>query len=341
MKRELSLSPDVLKFSEELLQSRGLTFQSSKRLRESILHMSDWFIAHPRSQTPWKEEWAVDAYLAYYLPLNELRVRGTVKEGKAVGFFAGLDEVIDYGSGPGTASFALRNELPDLQNFRLIERSSKLMDLVKDRLPTNFQFEKDGNPQGNFSKTLFVASYSLTETELPTFALKAEALMIIEPSTHDDGRRLLELRTRLMNHGYHIWAPCPHQDACPLQVESKRDWCHDRVHVKRPDWLVHLESELPFRNQTVTCSYLLARRTPPPVPTWARLVGDQLEEKGKNRQLMCRGSKREFLTWMHKNGAPQELPRGSRIQVPKELTVTSNELRVTETIHVVPGFETV
>jgi hypothetical protein len=60
----------------------------------------------------------------------------------------------------------------------------------------------------------------------------------------------------------------------------------------------------------------------------ARLVGDRLKEKGKDRQMFCRGEEREFLAWMHKHGEPQDLPRGILIEVPPEIPKTSNEVRV-------------
>lgn len=327
--RRLPLSDEVLRFASARLATYDRTLDDAAELAASVQKLSDYFIAHPDGHTPWEEKWAQQAYLAYYLPLNELRARQVVREGEAVGFFQGLERVIDYGAGPGTASFALKAAVP-WREFRLIERSSIPAAWFGRESEFRYQSTWSEDLHKDDAKTLFVASYSLTEGELPKQALRFEALMLIEPSTQDDGRRLLELRQRLLKEGYFIWAPCPHQEGCPLLEQSKRDWCHDRVHVERPEWLRRLEDRLPFRNQTVTFSYLLARKTRPPTVDWARLVGDRLEEKGKDRQLVCRGPEREFLAWMHKTGLRQELPRGERVRLPEDLQHVANEWRVRE-----------
>lgn len=327
MIRSLPLSENAVSLARDVLSRRGVNLEDSARVAPLVKKLSDWFIANPDGQTPWSDAEIASAYFAYYLPLNELRARAVAQEGLQVGFFRGLTDVVDFGAGPATASLALRDTVPSLEHFRLIERSPVPARLLEG---SGFSFQTSWTPDilKEPARTLFVASYSLTEGELPREALNAEALMLIEPSTQDDGRRLLELRRRLLSEGYFAWAPCPHQLGCPLLEDSRRDWCHDRVHVERPEWLVSLESHLPFRNQTVTFSYLLLRKTAPPAPTWARLVGDRLEENGKDRQLVCRGAKREFLAWMHRKGTPPDLPRGLRVHLPSDAPVAGNELRV-------------
>lgn len=335
--RRLALSPEVLAFAANHLGRHGLSLDDDKKLAEAVKTLSDWFIANPDGHTPWDEPWAQHAYLAYYLPLNELRARAVVREGEAVGFFTGLDRVVDFGAGPGTACFALKSSANSWSDFRLVERSRVPASLFSSDSPFRFQTAWNPDLHRDDRRTLFVASYSLTEGELPKQAMNFEALMLIEPSTQDDGRRLLELRRRLLAEGYFAWAPCPHQLGCPLLEQSKRDWCHDRVHVERPEWLRRLEDRLPFRNQTVTFSYLLARRTPPAPPQGSRLVSDRLEEKGKDRQLICRGPEREFLTWMHKKGLRQELPRGERVREPLPATKVANEWRLETAAEVLPS----
>ena len=66
----------------------------------------------------------------------------------------------------------------------------------------------------------------------------------------------------------------------------------------------------------------------------ARVVGDRLKEKGKDRQMVCRGPDREFLAWMHKHKLEQEIPRGVLINIPNNVQKVSNELRVQSEIEV-------
>ena len=89
-----------------------------------------------------------------------------------------------------------------------------------------------------------------------------------------------------------------------------------------------------MRNNTITTSYLLARKKKPSVAASSkrvRLVGDQLPEKGKTRQLICRGENREYLSWMHKNSNPPQLFRGGFFDLPdseSDYDLISNEIRI-------------
>lgn len=306
------------------------------KVAQSVLRLSDFYIAQPSAATPWNEEYCQIAYRNYYLPLNQMRCAQVIERGQQVGFFEGLSHFIDWGSGPGTASLALAANpqiRPQIKTQTLFDHSPTVLKNFGD-LHTRLvnvkkvdQLRLKGLPHPE--QTLLTFSYSLTELEQPPEGWNQfEALMILEPSTSDDGRKLLELREKLKAEGYSLWAPCTHQQACPLLTKSKHDWCHDRLVVQAPEWFEELEDYLPMRNRTVTMSYLLARRKPAPLTTKARLTGDSLEEKGKTRQLVCRSEAREFLTWMHKSIEPQTLKRGDLIELPSDLEVKSNELRV-------------
>lgn len=306
------------------------------KVAQSVLRLSDFYIAQPSAATPWNEEYCQIAYRNYYLPLNQLRCTGVVQRGAQVGFFDGLSHFVDWGCGPGTASLALAaNEKirKQIKTQTLFDHSTTVLKSFGDlhsqlvNVKKTDQLKLKNTPEGQNS--LLVFSYSITELEqLPEGWDEFEALMILEPSTRDDGRKLLELREKLKAEGYSIWAPCTHQNGCPLLLHSKNDWCHDRFHVQAPEWFSEVEAQLPMRNRTITTSYLLARRKPAPLTTKARLTGDSLEENGKTRQLVCRSEAREFLAWMHKSIEPQTLNRGDLVDLPSDIEVKSNELRL-------------
>lgn len=335
MQRSFSVPQAIeLKIDGALRTHFQLSLQDSKKLADAVKRLSDYFIAHPDGSTPWHEPWAQMAYLCYFLPLNHARVQAVVKEAKIRGFFDGLEEILDFGCGPGTASLAL-TEL--FQKFVLVEKAKDVCS--KFAFMPNATWSATALAASQPAKTLAVFSYSLTELhDLPSWAKKLEALMILEPSTQDDGRKLSELRQRLMEEGYSIWAPCTHHDVCPLLTQSKTDWCHDRIIFTMPEWFEKLEHHLPMKNRTLTTSYLLARRKKPtPLATnIGRIVGDHLKEKGKDRQMFCRGPEREFLAWMHKNGLEQDIPRGVLVEVPEDTQKISNELRLKSPVRTLP-----
>lgn len=310
-------------------------------IADSVLQLSDFYITQPEGETPWDKNFCQIAYRNYYLPLNFTRCAKVIERAQQVGFFEDLSHFIDWGCGPGTASLALAAS--DLKNQIkeqvLFDHSSTVLKvfsdlhgrLVKPSTHTNLDLKRSSNKD----RTCLVFSYSFTElTELPIGWNQFEALMILEPSTSQDGRRLMALRDKLMEHGYSIWAPCTHHLKCPLLHQSKHDWCHDRAHVNGPEWFDQLEQVLPIKNRTVTTSYIVARKKPAPefLKNKGRLTGDSLEEKGKTRQLICRNENREFLTWMHKTISPQVLDRGELLDLDFEFEVKSNELRLAKSL---------
>lgn len=328
--RQFSPQPEMVTAINRALGDYGLDLKHSQKLAQDILKLSDFFIHFPQGQTPWNEAWAQIAYLAYYLPLNSSRLRALGVEGHTRGFFQGLNHVIDFGAGLATASLVLKEFLPQAE-FTLIERALEPQKIISkhfDYLGAH-RWSQSLSRVDQSQKTLAVFSYSLTElNELPPWAYDCEALMLVEPSTQQDGRALMQLRHKLIEKGFSIWAPCTHQQDCPLLTQSKHDWCHDRIHFEAPEWFTQIEQHLPMKNRTLTMSYLLARKTPATPITAARLVGDFLHEKGKDRQMVCRGPEREFLAWMHKNKNSQNLPRGILVELPSDLQKVSNELRV-------------
>jgi ribosomal protein RSM22 (predicted rRNA methylase) len=310
-----------------------------KTIADAVLQLSDYYIKNPEAETPWNQKYCQIAYRHYYLPLNFIRCQKVIERGLQVGFFENLSHFIDWGAGPGTASLALaQSDLlkPQIQKQILFDLSKSTLNAFSD-LHTDlinkdyFDYLDLKNSYPNKPNTCLVFSYSLTElTALPVGWEDHEALMILEPSTSQDGRKLLNLRQTLIEHGFSIWAPCTHQLSCPLLTHSKHDWCHDRASVEAPEWFRDLEQLLPMKNKTVTTSYLLARKRKPSekIKMKARLTGDSLDEKGKTRQLICRNDQREFLTWMHKTIKPQVLARGDLIDMPVDFEIKSNELRL-------------
>jgi len=247
-------------------------------------------------------------------------------------FFSGLDHGYDFGAGLGTATLALRQAFKG--SMTLIEKSDAATRIADKFFPDlkPHQWSRTLQQISDPQKSFVVFSYSLTElSAIPEWALKSEGLILIEPSTEQDGRRLLQWRQDLLNKGYQILAPCTHNQSCPLLTHSKHDWCHDRLHLALPGWMQNIEQHLPMKNRTVTVSYLVARKKPllQVSPGLTRVVGDLLKEKGKDRQLICQDSERKYLTWMHKHGEHPEYRRGDMLDLStSHLKVVANELRV-------------
>ncbi len=323
------------------LIKRGYSLDEPGKLADAVLRLSSFYLENPTVQTPWHEVWAQVASLVYFFPLNYARSSLVAREVRRFGFFNGLKSAVDDGAGMGSALHAFNDVLAtgDVTNLSWTARDvshealKMLNELNLATTPIKTQ-SVDGLTRDELKSdaSVLVASYVFTELkDIPREWLKHEALIIIEPSTREDARRLQGERKTLLEAGFEIWAPCPHHDACPLLIHSDKDWCHDRVHFEAPAWFAQIEKFLPMKNRTLTFTYLAARKRPAPRPlTPGRLVGDTLLEKGKSRQAICRSSEKEFLAWFPQrfpNKDHIEMSRGSLVKLEGELEKKSQEVR--------------
>lgn len=304
-------------------------------LAKAVMQLSNFYKDNPEAPTPWHQAWARAAYAVYFFPLNYARVSAVIAEGKRTDFFEGLKTWSDFGSGSGTVACAAADAgVLIAAEATMIERAHEAITMHKRLQPglvrTQFRLSPTEEVLKPANRHLSSFSYSLTELKIiPDFAKNSSGFMIIEPATRDDGRRLLGWRQAFIDDGYNIHAPCTHLASCPLLVQSERDWCHDRIDFAAPAWFLTMEKLLPIKNRTLTSSYLLVKKDPPPIQTAnrGRLTGDLMKEKGASRQMFCRGENREFLSWQHKLGTPPHFPRGLVVSYPEEIAVKSNELR--------------
>jgi hypothetical protein len=316
----LNLESPRLFLEVESALRRSLGTADPAKQSDSVLRLSNHYVSSPEAISPWKQTWAMNALLSYYHPLNQSRAYGVANRGLQRGFFEGIKTIHDFGCGTGAASLGILAACPDVEEVVLSDHSAevlKIADSIFSNLPhlggagvkweTKTETLETTSPLAAPTSSLALFSYVLTEANaidrFNRFLQRSdqrsfEAIAILEPSTSKDGRRLQLLRTTLMENGYHIWAPCTHSEKCPLLEESDRDWCHDRFPPFLPTWWKNLEAGLPIKNQSLTVSYLLARKKPPTgEKKFVRVTGDPLHEKTKIRQLICRGPHREFISW--------------------------------------------
>lgn len=141
----------------------------------------------------------------------------------------------DAGCGPGSASWAAISTFHELKALYLIDGDRRLLDLAARLLEP----EKAGADFGLSDldnaviphADLVVAAYVLTEMPGPEamalaqrlWAASGGALVIVEPGTPRSWRRLMDIRSMLINMDGRIAAPCPHDAPCPI---APPDWCH-------------------------------------------------------------------------------------------------------------------
>ena len=340
----VDLPPQIRTIKDNLLRSLGADPEDFRMMAKAVMTMSDYYVMNPEKSSPWHESWAQIAYLAYYMPLNWWRLSGVISRAQQLNFFEGFDHYLDFGSGLGSLSMAFDAAGLTFKSGLCLERSREAIELHRKLAVaslTSLDWRQGAQPSKIEPRTLAVFSYSLTELrDLPDWVSECDGLMIVEPATRDDARRLQKIRSSLISLGWRVWGPCTHEAPCPLLEFSERDWCHDRFQWGRPSWLKGIEDHMPIKNGSLPCSWMLFRKTPSTasISRYARMTGDLQEFKGFAKQLVCRGPQREFIAWQRKHfkqGYPI-LARGALVTVRDDLPTKAQELRAQESGDVVP-----
>ncbi|MCG6207453.1 small ribosomal subunit Rsm22 family protein [Rhodopseudomonas sp. HC1] len=184
--------------------------------------------------------------------------------------------LLDVGAGPGTASFAAIQAFENLNTLTLLDANPALRELALTLAADRPRAATLDYQLGDARKLLasatpaelVIASYIINELGDAARNELADALwrrttgtlLIVEPGTPAGHARVIQLRARLIAQGAHVIAPCPHDDACPLQPP---DWCHFVQRLPRSRLHQHLKgAELPYEDEKF--SYVALSRTPPP-----------------------------------------------------------------------------
>lgn len=325
----ISLSPHLEDLFANLYQRETPT-----ALAADVLKLSDFYNGHHGARSPWNESYAVRAYAAYFMPLNVARLMAAWQEVRRFLKPSDIHEVWDFGSGLGSLHWVLEDQ--DWLNphpFYCLERDHRAMEHHRTLAShLNGQWRPEFNPRHRPGRNaLGVFSYSFLEMQESLPPLEDFAhLLIVEPSFKDTSRALMKWRDRWIQAGFTPLAPCTHSLSCPLLEHSPRDWCHQRIHFSQSGRFKQLESHLPMKNHTLTYSYLLLSQgiSSPAFRGAARVIGDTLREKGKTKQMVCRGPEREFLSWLSRDGEAPIIPHGALITDLGSPEIRGNELRV-------------
>jgi hypothetical protein len=156
--------------------------------------------------------------------------------------------------------------------------------------------------------------------ELRRLIDRAQAVIWVEPGTHDVSRRLGALRDTMCG-TFRVIAPCTHQHACPvLAPGAERDWCHQfgsppSEIFANPDW-VKFGQRAGIDLRSLPYSFLVLDRTAqPPSPGWSHVIGRPEHFKPYARLLNCDAQGLALLT-VPKRNAPALFKELGRTKAP-------------------------
>ena len=112
----------------------------------------------------------------------------------------------------------------------------------------------------------------------------ARLVLVIEPGTPRGFAAVLAARSRLVDSGWHVLAPCPQDGACPVAGGS--NWCHFAVRLDRS--ALHRRVKGGARgHEDEKFSYVLASRDPVE-PARSRVLRHPFTRKGLVQLEVCR-----------------------------------------------------
>ena len=264
--------------------AKTLSERYRAEIRDGRLHMAD--------------DLAVKAYLAQRMPATYAAVRaslGALAEARP-DFSPG--SLLDIGSGPGTALWAVADLWPDLGRATMLEASAAARS-TGERLAGEGIAARTDWLAGDATLALpdlgpadlVTLAYVLDELPPPAIAklverlwvLTADTLLVVEPGTPAGWRRVLDVRGQLIAAGGHVLAPCPHHAPCPLAAP---DWCHFSRRVARSRLhRLAKDAEVPWEDEKF--AYLAVSRQAAPDRA-ARVLAPPRTGSGKVSLKLCR-----------------------------------------------------
>jgi ribosomal protein RSM22 (predicted rRNA methylase) len=241
---------------------------------------------------------AARAYAAYRMPATFAAVRAALRAA-APGLGAPAT-LLDLGGGTGAAVWAAAATLPTLTAATVLDRSGDALALGRslaqtssDPLVSGATWTRGALGGGPPPADLVTLGYVLGELSdggrtavVEQIAAAAPAVAIVEPGTPAGHRRVQEARDALLQRGFQVVAPCPHDLACPWRTGP--DWCHFAARLPRS--ALHRQVKggtLGWEDEKF--SYVVAVRDPA-VKADGRIVRHPHQRKGFVELTVCEAS---------------------------------------------------
>ena len=294
--------PDTLRAAIEDLMS-GRSTQELARHYQAISERYRREISAPSLQITNKEE--ALAYTASRLPATYGAVLQACRQARLSLPDFSPASLLDIGSGPGTAALAALYSWPDsLRDACLLEPNPHLREISHHLISTTGTATKHDDrtlSSASFTQShdLVMSSYVLNEIRNLDLDQEIEklwnatgqTLILIEPGTPLGFSIILQARSKLIELGTQLAAPCPHHLACPLAQQER--WCHMSARIERSTLHKKVKCDSTLGYEDEKFSYLVASRTPAQRPS-ARLLGHPHGPKVMDLEL-CRADGR-FMT---------------------------------------------
>ncbi|MFE3516011.1 small ribosomal subunit Rsm22 family protein [Streptomyces sp. NPDC059166] len=278
----------------------------------------DRLIASYRGTTPTdapilRDRSDVAAYAAYRMPATFEAVRSCLAALREAAPGWAPATHTDIGGGTGAASWAVAGAWEGVRST-VLDWSEPALTLGRELAERSgipglraagWERARIGASPAPEPADLVTVSYVLKEltpkdraTVVDAAAAAGQAVVIVEPGTPDGYDRVIEARARLLAAGMGIAAPCPHDQACP--IEPGTDWCHFSARVSRSSLHRQVKGGS-LSHEDEKFSYVVATRFAT-APATARVTRRPQIRKGQVLLELCtrdEGLRRETVTKRH------------------------------------------
>jgi ribosomal protein RSM22 (predicted rRNA methylase) len=214
------------------------------------------------------------AYAAYRMPATYAVIHAALRHVHSAVPALQPRTLVDFGAGTGAAAWAATDVWPMIDDVTLLEQSAAAIDCGS-RMMANSQrgalqsarwraWRLSTIDADAVAADVAIAAYvlgELTEQQqallLALLVKSAPTVVVVEPGTPAGYARIIDARSALIDNGFTIAAPCPHQLSCPML--ERGDWCHFAERLERSRLhRVAKVSELSYEDEKY--SYVVATR---------------------------------------------------------------------------------
>ncbi|MBM6399215.1 small ribosomal subunit Rsm22 family protein [Phycicoccus sonneratiae] len=239
------------------------------------------------------------AYAAYRMPATHAAVSRVLRYAMEVAPDLAPRSLVDVGGGTGAAAWAVAEAFPEVASVEVLDASA-------DALSLGARIARNGPPVvagARWTRADLTVNSLLPQADLATISYvlgelpgdlpdrvvdasvaAAGVVAVVEPGTPRGFAAVHAARERLLGAGWHLVAPCPHEDACPLAAAG--DWCHLAVRLDRTALHRRLKGGA-LGHEDEKVSYVVARREPAALPG-GRVLRHPVTRKGMVRLELCR-----------------------------------------------------
>jgi ribosomal protein RSM22 (predicted rRNA methylase) len=236
------------------------------------------------------------AYCLYRLPATYASLQYLFDTIEKQGVVFSPTSLLEFGCGPGTSYFALKEKYPLMKEALCIDHSEHFLSLFRTlaekahmSLPTLIHQGSQSVQLPDRTWDVGVLSYILGEIEeseqvrmVEKMLSHCQHVLIVEPGTPAGFSNILRARKAALAQGFQILAPCPHSMECPMQ--KTKTWCHVRVRLERPHFQQKMKDATLSYEDEALCYLILYKGKSFSTP---RVVDHPQKRKGHMHLSLC------------------------------------------------------